>query len=441
MLKNSRDRELSLWQSAVDEIVAKSTSGSQAQDTGASHAVQRPDPTNQSMVAAAALDVDDAENGESSPGAPPSSAEAAQDVGSVVKYCSTLARNIVVDALKRDATGGSINKAELTARMGVCDPRWVDVILKYKEFAMSGQAVPYRVYKQLSDYIVEGDALPAKARVAIVGDWATGQNEAKQVLAQIARKEPQVVVHLGDIYYSCTDFEVDNYFYNIWNAELDLAKIRTFTLAGNHDMYSGGQPFYRLLDKLKQPASYFCLRNDHWQLLAMDTGLNDRVPSRSVPTYLQDSEVLWLQDKVQNAAGRRTILLSHHQLFTAYEDIAGSSINVRLRAQLEEILPSVDVWLWGHEHDLVIYGPYQNVLARCIGHGAFPVGINEPHDVKFPDVPVVGGIPLGSNGPFMNHGYAIIDIDGADATIAYYQDSDEDTPIFKETLGKAGQHV
>jgi hypothetical protein len=41
----------------------------------------------------------------------------------------------------------------------------------------------------------------------------------------------------------------------------------------------------------------------------------------------------------------------------------------------------------------------------------------------------------------MNHGYAIIDIDGADATIAYYQDSDEDTPIFKETLGKAGQHV
>jgi predicted phosphodiesterase len=441
MLKNTRDRELSLWQSAVDEVVARSTSGSRAEDTGASHAIQRPDPTNQSMVAAAALDVVDAENGDSSPGAPPPSSEATQDIGSVVKYCSTLARNIVVDALKLDPTGASINKAELTARMGVCDPRWVDVIVKYVEFAASGQTVPYRVYQQMSDYVIEGDALPAKARVAIVGDWATGQDEAKQLLAQIARKGPNVVIHLGDIYYSCTDFEVDNYFYNIWSAELDLTKIKTFTLAGNHDMYSGGEPFYRLLDNIKQPASYFCLRNADWQFLAMDTGLNDRVPSRTVATYLQDSEVLWLKDKVQNAAGRRTILLSHHQLFTAYESIAGSSVNAHLKAQLDDMLPSVDVWLWGHEHDLVIYQPYQNVLARCIGHGAFPVGINEPHEVKFPDVPMVADIPLGNNGTFVNHGYAIIDIDGADATIAYYQDSDEDTPIFKETLGRADQRV
>ena len=435
-LKNSRDPDLSLWQSAVDEVVAKTTSGSQTQGLGAPTVVQRPDAGSESMVGAAALDVTDAEQGASTPGAAPAAGEAAQGVGPVVKYCSTLARNIVMDALKRDPTGASINKAELTVQMGVCDPRWVDVILKYKEFSASRQAVPYRTYQNIGDYVIDGGVLPPQARVAIVGDWATGQSEAKQVLAQIARKKPapNVVIHLGDIYYSCTDFEAQNYFYDIWSSELDLGQVRSFTLAGNHDMYGGGAAYYRLLDKIQQPASYFCLRNAKWQFLAMDTGLNDRVPTGAQPTYLQDTEVAWLKDKVQNAGGRRTILLSHHQLFTAYEDIAGQCVNTRLQSQVSGILAGVDVWLWGHEHDFVIYKPYQGVLARCIGHGAFPVGVDEPHAIKFPQVPICLDAPLGNNGTFVNHGYAIIDIDAAAATISYYQDSDETNPMFKETL-------
>ena len=42
--------------------------------------------------------------------------------------------------------------------------------------------------------------------------------------------------------------------------------------------------------------------------------------------------------------------------------------------------------------------------------------------------------------PFINSGYAIIDLDGAAATISYYQNSDEENAILVETIPNAG-HV
>jgi predicted phosphodiesterase len=434
MLKNTRDPELALWQSAVDEVVAKQAAGSQAQDIDSGAVIARPD-VSQDMVAAAALDVQAAETGKATP-LSPAAHQVAQDFGQVARYCSTLARNMVVDALKLDPTGASVNRAQLTAKMGDCDLRWVDAALTYKSFLASRQSVSYRVWSQIGDFVID-DALPAKARVAIVGDWGTGQDEAKAVLAQIARKDPDIVIHLGDIYYSCTDFEATNYFYNIWSGELDLKKVRTFTLAGNHDMFSGGAPFYRLLDRLGQKASYFCLRNEHWQFIALDTGFNDRVPGGTVPTFLQDTELAWLTDKIHNAGGRRTVLLSHHQLFSAFEDFAGGSVNTHLLSQVQALLPFVDVWLWGHEHNQTVYERFLNVLGRCIGHGAFPIGISETGPPKFPDVPMVPDIELGHGDAFMNHGYAVIDLDGDSAAISYFQDTDEDDALYVETLSKA----
>jgi hypothetical protein len=241
---------------------------------------------------------------------------------------------------------------------------------------------------------------------------------------------------MGDVYYAGTDFEMQNYFYNIWKESLDLTKIATFALAGNHDMFCGGAPYYRLIDQLGQPASYFCLRNDSWQFLAMDTGLHDSKPEGNDPTYLEDTEVAWLTDKIQNRGSRRTVLLSHHQLFAANEPICGTSVSVndRLNQQLAPLLPNVDMWLWGHEHNLVIYQRYMGVLARCIGHGAFPVGLQEiPETRMFPDVPVVP-LRLGDNGTFYNHGYVIMDLAGNTAKLSYYQDTDETTPQYTEAI-------
>ena len=432
-LKQYRFAELSLWQSAVDEVVAKKAAVAQAQDINAVGVVTRPDSSH-SMVAAAVQDLNAVESGNDAPPPPSPPPHATEDVGTVVRYCSSLARNYAWAKLRGDQAAIDQYGKPLLEKFGVCDPGWADTAIKYAEFLASRQAVPYRTYKDIGDYVIP-NGLPDKGTIAIVGDWGTGQAEAKQVLAQLACKQPDVVIHLGDIYYSATDFEVDNYFYNIWSSILDLTKVRTYTLAGNHDMFSGGAPYYRLIDKLGQPASYFCLRNANWQFVNIDTGLNDREPGGTKPTFLQDTEVAWIKDKIQNAGGRRTILLSHHQLFTAYEDIAGQALNDKLLGQLSSILPSVDMWLWGHEHNLVFYDRYQGVLARCIGHGGFPVGVAEIGKAKFGDVPVRQvPVPLGTTPPFYNHGYAIIDLDGASGRISYYQDTDEDNPQFQEDI-------
>ncbi len=158
-------------------------------------------------------------------------------------------------------------------------------------------------------------------------------------------------------------------------------------------------------------------------------------------TYLQDTEVTWLTDKVNNAGSRGTILLSHHQLFTAYDNIDNNEINLRLYPQVAPILPKVALWIWGHEHDFVPYDAYKGLAhSCCLGHGAFPVGVDEtPSKPKYPDVPVTkdadgNNIRLGSTGGLLNHGYAIIEIDGPAGKVSYYQDSDEDTPILTQTL-------
>jgi predicted phosphodiesterase len=437
-LQQFRDPDLSLFQSAVDEVVARKTAGTQSQEVGGPTAITRPDAGN-SMVQMAVVELESVDSAKKAGAAPPGVPAAApqtvtEGIGDTVRYCASLARNCAVAKFLGHAGDADRYYALLTEKMGDCDPDWAAVALKYAEFLASRGQIPYRPYKNLSDFVIEGK-LPPKARVALVGDWGTGQQDAKTVLAQIARKNPDVVIHMGDIYYSATDFEVQSYFYQIWQSTLDLSKTATYTLSGNHDMFSGGAAYYKLIDQLGQPSSYFCLRNDSWQFLAVDTGFNDSNPVGANPTFLHDAEVQWLADKIQNRGNRRTVLLSHHQLFAAFEDICKKSVNDKLNAQLAPLLPGVDIWFWGHEHNLVIYERYMGVLARCIGHGAFPIGLGEvPAKPEFPAVPVTG-LTLGDNGVFFNHGYVIIDLAGSQANIAYYQDSDEDEPQYTETLG------
>ena len=206
-LTQFRDPHLSLFQSAVDEVLARKS------DT-----VTRPDPEHH-MVQMAATEAQNA-----SMGAAPDA------VGGVVAYCASLARLYGVAVLEGRTDDANRYHAELTQKMGVCDPDWADTAIKYGEFLLSKRKIPYRVYRNVSDFVIDGK-LPANARVAVVGDWGTGQQPAITVLQQIARKNPDVVIHMGDVYYSGTDFEMQNYFYNIWKETLDLTKIPTFTLS------------------------------------------------------------------------------------------------------------------------------------------------------------------------------------------------------------------
>ena len=451
-MRQFRFADLSLFQSAVDEVLARATAAKQA-DGGETPEITRPDLSNPSMLAAVSITelAEAAGKVHALPEAledilpasalPPTAVAATTPTGAPavcnqnpITYCASLARNYALAKLHGQTALADRYCAQLTKVGGVCDPHWVEAAVKYAEFIASRGTIPYRRWKKLSDYVIDG-RLPSNARIGIVGDWGTGQPEAKTVLQQIARKKPNVVIHLGDIYYSATEFEVENYFYKIWQQILNLpgSGIATFTLAGNHDMFGGGAPYYKLIDQLGQPASYFCLRNENWQIIGLDTGYHDAKPEGGTPTFLEDTELQWLKDKIQNRGNRKTILLSHHQLFSAFEDICGAPVNQKLKDQLQDVLPEVDLWLWGHEHNQVIYKKYLGVLARCIGHGAFPIAVDEiPKHPKFAQI-AVEDVHLGGD-VFFNHGYAVVDLDGRNATVSYYEDADENKPVFKDTL-------
>ncbi len=448
--RHLRNPEASLWQSAADQ--AFSATGGRALDVGGPAAVQPVNPRTPEMSAVDEIAI--AVDQQSEVPHPKESVDArTQGITDVAKFCATAAFQLARARAKQIFTGDDTDvkkfQEELGAQFGTCDARWSECIAEFVKNRTNPQPIPYRRYQNISDFVIEGP-LTDNARVAIVGDWATGETAAKLLLRQIAQKQPDVVIHLGDVYYSGTDHEFQNYFYSIWQEMFGLAakwgnkpnagsKPATFTLAGNHDMYAGGKSYYAALDVLGQPASYFCLRNPHWQFIAMDTGLHDNNPTSASVTFLEDTEVAWIKDKMQTANGRKTVLLSHHQLFTTFESIGteGNRVNPKLQEQLKDVLPGVTVWYWGHEHDFVVYPKFMNVLARCIGHGAVPVGFNQigMPDPNVPFEPI--RLAVDSNGGLFQHGYAIMELNGAAATVTHFMFdpvSQDETVIFTENL-------
>jgi hypothetical protein len=455
-MRQFRGKNASLWQSAVDQVVAKRNSGPAAASFGLGSRVvplQRPpqedDTIQHGNDIAAAIDAR----------APVSAVTAPAAFGTGLadnaKFCAATAYQLAEAEVKAHLTGDysavTALHAQLDTPFGQCDPKWGEVLAVYVASRVADGPIPYRRYNSLQDFVIT-DRLPDNATVILIADWGTGQDAAKALLAKVASHSPDVVIHLGDVYYSGTQSEVQNYFYSIWQQTFKIplvawgqkltdftTKPATFHMPGNHDMYSGGGPYYTVIDMLGQPASYFCLRNDNWQFVAMDTSLHDSNPNTvNDATSVDDQEIIWMKDKVNNAGERKTILLSHHQLFTCFEKIGGQAVNQKLLPQVQDILSKLTAWIWGHEHNMVIYKEYQGIRGRCIGHGAFPVcetppPFNDPNTgVPLEDV----NLSVDPTG-FYRHGYVLMNITGPNAHLTYFQYDAEtglENALFEEDL-------
>ena len=449
------DPSLSLLQSAFDQVIAQKDGETRSRSVGGrEEEFKRPELSHPIInevtqyciaVGNADLSLDDLPSPDQE-GLTEGQRKLLQDaqergVVDTVKYCASmavgLAKNLWAAQVRGDTVLYDQYQAALTKKFGDCDPNYKDAVVQYLKFLANKGEIPYVKWKQLNDFVIDDKAkLPDDAVIGVVADWGTGEPEALEVLWQVKKHNPNVVMHLGDIYYAGTEYEVENYFYQPWKRilELDTSKVLSLALPGNHDLYAGGKPFFGLLQKLGQEASYFCLRNDHWQLIGLDTALNDKLGGK--PTSLDPTEAEWVLDKIENAGNRRTILLSHHQLFSANDQFDGKSYNENLYNQLHSILPKVDLWLWGHEHDLVLFDEHKGLKrGRCIGGSAFPVGNFEmPTTHVNPDVPFNKEVALSKGPAFYQHCYTMIKLAGPAATILYYEDKDGGKLVHQETI-------
>ena len=299
--------------------------------------------------------------------------------------------------------------------------------------------------------------------VALLADWASSTPESTLIGGLAAGQDYSI--HLGDTYYIGNSKEISDNFNDTVGGPWPYGTKGSFAMLGNHEMYSSGKPFFTELlpymgimgggkEPQRQEASFFCLENDHWRIIALDTGYDSLkgllglTPNTGLK--IQPQEMDWLTNIVRPGKDNRgIILLSHHQCYSAFEPYEFQAI----LPQIGSLLGQRDVlWFWGHEHRLSFYGynsmgPGLGCFSRCIGHGGMPVELGafktkhanakDPANRNLvmyderPRATIDSDIALGHNG------YVILELDGPGLAVKYYDESFVDaqgarSPIVEE---------
>lgn len=305
---------------------------------------------------------------------------------------------------------------------GPCDLQWIGSVMADGLSALRGRW-PFR------DTPAPTADLRENARVVLVSDWATGVPAAQAVGAEMGRWLSEAegrqrhVIHLGDTYYSGWKEEYLKRFLPFWPHALGDERIQSWALNGNHDMYSGGEGYFGLLLRDTRFAgqagsSYFTIEGPRWQIIGLDTAYED--------FDLAGGQAEWMLRKVATS-GKKTIVLSHHQFFSAYSK-SGERLRERLATKLTE--DRVAAWFWGHEHRCVIYEESEAIHApRCIGHGGVPALVAEE------DAPLPEGVKYESRGAVSSgglrwglFGFVVLDFcgpDGSEVEVSYVDETGE----------------
>jgi Calcineurin-like phosphoesterase len=269
------------------------------------------------------------------------------------------------------------------------------------------------IYKLGDESVIGGQAdLNGEIRMSVAGDWGSGTDEAAEVATMMVSFTPHYTIHLGDVYYVGERDEIEENCLGKAAPQNDFTpcvwprgSVGSFALNGNHEMYALGRAYYDVFlptlgmrstpggKPVGQAASFFCLENEFWRVIGLDTGYN----SIGIPILeylftpsckLRDEERQWLRDQVKPKADPRgLIILTHHQYCSSFDQEYP-----RTAEQLSEFVERPVLWLWGHEHRMAVYGKYASeggiqAYGRCLGHGGMPVDIDP--QIKRPERPLV----------------------------------------------------
>ncbi len=231
----------------------------------------------------------------------------------------------------------------------------------------------------------------AEIKIALIGDWGTGEGDAEMVVNSAMALKPDYLIHLGDVYYTGTPDDIlEGLYWGMANESKKLVQAwpsaqpfgTSFTLNSNHEMYCGARGYFD--DALAAPLfapqngkSYFLLETDHWQIFGLDSAYD--TPSTLYMTgALNAEQIAFVQAKRDTT--KKVMLMTHHNAY----DITGETVVPTGSSSLWQNAKTAlggtppDYWYWGHLHDGVIYNPIVDGSAscrtRCIGHSSVPYG-------------------------------------------------------------------
>lgn len=256
-------------------------------------------------------------------------------------------------------------------------------------------------------------ALSAKPlRLFVFGDWGTGLGLAREVTQRIREQLAATgsarqchVIHLGDVYYVGDADEYRERMFPIWPVTSEQRNvIGSWSLNGNHDMYSGGAGYFDTLlrkdymlrwhgDADGEPSSFFLIEDKDWQVFGLDTSWN--LPSLGSAVFgkptlkdyggqngvLTQAQATWMA-RVRNKA-KGCILLTHHQPSSSRTVESQHADEAVAMLKAAGVYSQIDAWIWGHEHRCVVFKPKAARkttrlkdapgFCACLGHGGVPV--------------------------------------------------------------------
>jgi len=302
-------------------------------------------------------------------------------------------------------------------RLNKRDPRWV-LVLKAKAIKRRRGAAKF------PDNSSRSTPVSSQARIVLLGDWGSGVPDAVKLaneiwnsylLPDIGKKELHIA-HLGDVYYAGLKKEYTRNFLQHWPVpSVHATNVKSWCLAGNHDMFSGGKSYFDMLKDSRFAAqnqgSYFLLENTDWQVFGLDTSFDPRDFTGNIGE-LYGEQAAWVANHRATVANKKCLMLTHHQPFSAYEPVAE---NLERRLRPISALGQIDAWFWGHEHLCARYDQHDNIrYPVLLGHGGFP----ENPKTKLSSSPSVSYEWLVTDASgFLLFGFAVLDFDGGQIAV------------------------
>ncbi len=248
-----------------------------------------------------------------------------------------------------------------------------------------------------------------KYKIAVIGDWGTGKWEdgrqsqcpSQLVMKQVNSKKPDIIIHLGDVYYAGTNKsmlseyknEEKNNLVKIWDQFIKTGP-KSFTLNSNHEMYGGGKGYFDValkdgLFKEQKNTSYFSLEFKSFVILGLDSAYFDKSSLYMDGAFFQpknpksQKQREFIQQKTAQARkhGKKIIIMTHHNPIQV-----DGTLDKKKRVLWDQMVTAMtikkkknypDYWYWGHIHAGIVYtkgcdlGKF-NVKSRCSGHAAIP---------------------------------------------------------------------
>ena len=235
------------------------------------------------------------------------------------------------------------------------------------------------------------------ATIGLFSDWGTGYYHSQYIAKHISSNlDAKQAIHLGDVYYTGCKKDFERCITPVFE-EYILKRMPFYALNANHEMDSHGIPYFKFLEDKRekgkngifndqpQEGSYFCLSNQHYQVIGIDTAYHQN--GRYRQEWLRD----WLSVRLEQGRqeGKVNILLSQNEPYAKKvtkllsKDLARDVVDEKL----------VDLWFWGDEHYCALYGPSEQApfVGSCIGHGGFPYSLKSCSHMKSVVAPLLWG--------------------------------------------------